>query len=137
MLVPAMQWVHEAWGLERLSVASMGVILVAYPVTTTIYMAIIRNHLFRSTFLPGLVDFESRVGVLSFFRLRLTNLALLMATLGLALPWVRVRTARYYADATSVRISDGIEQVIAQMPPEASAIGEEVAGIFDVDAGLT
>ena len=118
-------------------IAGVLAFFAAYPFAAAFYTAIVRNHLFRSTFLPELADFESRVGILSLFWLLLSNAALLIITLGLALPWVRVRTARYYADATSARVSDGIEAVIAQMPPETSAIGEEVAGMFDVDVGLT
>ena len=113
------------------------VFALAYFFALAFYTARVRNHLYRSTYLPGLADFDSKVGALGLFWLWMGNLALLVLTLGLGLAWVRVRTARYFAKATSVRVGAGMDEVIAQMPEEASAIGEEVAGIFDVDVGLT
>ena len=138
IIVPTFNWVGTTKGVldPKLLVVS-GAILVAYALATSVYKTIVRNQLFIRTFLPGLVDCKSKVEILPLFWLLLANGLMLVCTLGLALPWVRVRTARYYADAASVRMSDEIESVIAKLPQEASAVGEEVAGIFDMDASLT
>lgn len=115
----------------------LAVLVLVSTLASAIYTAAVRNHLFGQTLVPGLADFESKVETLPLLRLLLGNLALLALTLGLALPWVRVRTARFYAEATQVRVGGSIDTVIAKMPEEVSAIGEEVSGIFDMDVGLT
>ena len=61
---------------------------------------------------------------------------MLACTLGFAIPWVNVRTAKFYADATKVNMLDGANQVLADTDNDASAIGDEVADAFDFDVAL-
>lgn len=110
--------------------------LVVIIAAGAIYQAIVRNHLFSRTALPGLALFRSEVSVIGLTWLLFTNLLLIAFTLGLAYPWVKVRTARFFALATGVHVSPEIDEVIAGMPEETSAIGEEVAGVFDFEVGF-
>ena len=101
-----------------------------------IYTAMVRNYLFSCVAVPGLARFDSRVKIVPLAVLWLSNLLLLFATFGLALPWTRVRRARFFAAATGVEISDEIDEVIARAADKTGAIGEEVSTVFDMDVGV-
>jgi uncharacterized membrane protein YjgN (DUF898 family) len=65
--------------------------------------------------------------------LMITNILLLIVTLGLALPVVKIRTARYIASVTQVTIKPGIDKLVNTIEGSDSAFGEEAAGLFDTD----
>ncbi|MEM9383593.1 MAG: YjgN family protein [Pseudomonadota bacterium] len=63
-----------------------------------------------------------------------TNNIAILLTFGLALPWAKVRTARYQLQHIALCIDEWtIQRVVAKRSADASAIGQEVAEAFDVD----
>jgi len=97
---------------------------------------IIRNHLFNHTGIEGVVRFHSDMKILDLVKLRLVNFVLMIITLGLASPWIKVRVANFYAQATQMEVTPEADKVIAKSKDGTSAIGEEVSDIFDIDVGL-
>jgi uncharacterized membrane protein YjgN (DUF898 family) len=65
-----------------------------------------------------------------------TNLFLILITLGLFYPWVRVRMTKYMATHLTLFARTGLDAFTAEVAADQSAIGEEVAGFFDIDIGL-
>ena len=67
--------------------------------------------------------------------LYLTNTIAILLSLGLMVPWVKIRMARYKASRTEFLAKDmaGIEAIEQS---DQSAIGEELGDIFDIDIGL-
>ena len=67
--------------------------------------------------------------------LYLTNTIAVVLSLGLLVPWVKIRMARYKASRTEFLAKDmaGIEAIEQS---DQSALGEELGDIFDVDIGL-
>ena len=104
--------------------------------SSSFYAARIRNHIFNTMHLPDVASFESDLSFATLVWLRVSNFLVLIATLGFALPWIKIRTARVYAQATQVNILPGIANVIGRSSQSTSAVGEEVANIFDMDVGL-
>lgn len=102
----------------------------------SIYTAIIRNHLFNHTGIKGVVRFHSDMKILDLVKLRLVNFILMIITLGLASPWIKVRVANFYAQATQMEVTSEADKVIAKSTGDTSALGEEVSDIFDIDVGL-
>lgn len=66
----------------------------------------------------------------------LGNLLLLLVTLGLGFPWVMVRSIRFVFDNLTLEGPLDLES-IRQEAQIASATGEALAGILDVDLGMT
>lgn len=66
----------------------------------------------------------------------LGNLLLLLVTLGLGFPWVMVRSIRFVFDNLTLEGPLDLESV-RQDAQIASATGEGLAGILDVDLGMT
>lgn len=66
--------------------------------------------------------------------LYLTNLLAIVFTLGLAIPWAKIRTARYQLERISLEVDEaGIQQIVAQRAADASAVGQEVGEAFEVE----
>lgn len=110
--------------------------VIALAISSSIYKALIRNHVFTNTQITNVARFDSKVSVMGLIYLRLTNLALLVCTLGFAMPWIKVRSARFFAKATTVDVLPGYEEVIASAEESTNAIGDEVSSVFDVDVAI-
>ena len=80
--------------------------------------------------------FASTLTVKGYVSLVVVNFLLQVVTLGLARPWVMVRTMNYLADNTSVY--GDLELLVAtdQDSDVTSAVSDEVAQAFDVDLGI-
>ncbi len=109
--------------------------LVVILTVSSLYTAWIRNHVYGNTEIEDVCRFESNVETMDLVYLRLTNLVMTIFTLGLAIPWVKVRTAHFFASATQVEILSGADSVVDRRS-QSSAIGEEVADVFDFDIGI-
>ncbi len=110
--------------------------LAIFVVVGSLYTAILRNHLFNNSELEEVAKFKSTVTFSSLVWLRSSNLALLIFTLGLAIPWVKVRRSQYFCEKTEVAVLPGANQVIADESQGPNAIGDEVAEIFDFDVAV-
>ena len=80
------------------------------------------------------VQAELKVGAMML--LYLTNTLAIMFTLGLMMPWAKVRTARYKASVMSVLVAGDLGQFISTQAEHQSALGEEIGEMFDMDLGF-
>ncbi|MDR2093394.1 MAG: DUF898 domain-containing protein [Azoarcus sp.] len=78
-------------------------------------------------------DFKSDQTFRGLVWINVSNLLLVLLTLGLYWPWANVRMARYRAEHTAVLAAGSLDGFIAGATREKSAIGEEVADAFDFD----
>ena len=101
------------------------------------YQATIRNHIFNNTEVEKVATFTSSFDFLSLAWLHFSNLLLIMCTFALAYPWAKIRAAQYAIEHTQVKLSDEKEKVIDQLGEQQTAIGDELANVFDVDIALT
>lgn len=114
----------------------MAAYILVFMIASSFYTARIRNHIFNSSKFNQVAAFESDLSVGKLVALRFTNFVALVCTLGFAMPWVKVRTAKLYADVTKVKVLNGVDNVLVDASKSASAVGEEVAGVFDIDVAL-
>jgi len=95
-----------------------------------------QNLVWNRTVAPG-IGFESALGVAPLWRLRMKNLLLLGATLGLYWPWAAVATARLRLEAVAVLSDEPLDR-LAGTPragaPDAS--GDAAADLAGFDFGL-
>ena len=82
------------------------------------------------------VGFESSLTFMGLFKLYTINAIVLMLTLGLAMPWVKVRTARYRADCLVVNSEQALDSFVGKQDGSVSALGEELGEMFDFDLGV-
>ncbi|MCG7498124.1 DUF898 domain-containing protein [Vibrio sp. Of7-15] len=127
------------------SPAMIGIAIAAYAVMLFLGVAIsafisvrIRNHVFSQLMLEGEPELkcDSKMTVMSYVGLVVTNFILQVITMGIARPWVMVRTAKYVASVTSVH--GDLSRLVAQDQDSnvKSAVSDEVAQAFDVNLGI-
>lgn len=133
LLTPhAVQFLGIAAGLAILFVLILGLIWFWY--------AAYRNRYYWGHTSFAGVHFRSTVTALRLMGLTLTNLLLLLVTLGLALPWVLARNLRFVF--TNVSLEGPVDfGAIQQEAQEASAAGGALGdvldiGFFNVDLGI-
>lgn len=115
----------------------MATYLAVFIVAGAFYTKVIRNHLYDNSEIANIASFKSEVTLASLVFLNATNLLALICTIGLALPWVKIRNANFYSNVTEVTVYAGANEVIADQNDNASAIGDEISEVFDFDIALT
>ncbi|VAW94529.1 Thymidylate kinase [hydrothermal vent metagenome] len=68
--------------------------------------------------------------------LYVTNTLAIMLTLGLLMPWAKIRTAKYRVSVTSIDVVGDLSQFVAAQEQYQSAMGEEIGEMFDLDLGF-
>jgi uncharacterized membrane protein YjgN (DUF898 family) len=113
---------------------------VLYVVGVALLMAFTRsrvgNLVFNESTLAGGGRFVSTLGARKLALLYGTNMLAILATVGLAIPWAAMRTARYRAECL-VFLPDGdIESFVGGLTSQVGAAGEEVGEMFSIDLSL-
>ena len=95
----------------------------------------VQNHVWNSTRI-GPVGFESAVRARKMIWILLTNLVLIVLTLGLFTPFAAVRATRYRVESVTVLSDDDLTNFVGASAAEVAAVGEGAADLFDVDFAL-
>lgn len=107
-----------------------------FSLASAIYGGIIRNHIYNNSEIQGISTFRSSIRVLPYAGLIMSNLLLMLITLGLAYPWTRIRKSRFLANATELQIQPAADALIDTVEQKSSVTGDEAAGFFDADISL-
>ncbi len=100
------------------------------------YQVRTQNYCINSTQWGDLGRLDSRVRVRDLIWLYFSNGIAVLLTLGLLIPWVKVRMARYRAERTVFLCSGSLDAVTAGIATEDSALGDAGADVFDFDIGF-
>lgn len=96
----------------------------------------IQNLVWNHTEL-GDMRFESTVSARKLLAIHVSNLALIILTLGLYKPFAIVRLTRYRVESMSMIPSGVLEEYLAdQSADNAGAIGQEAGDLFDIEIAL-
>jgi len=101
------------------------------------YQATIRNHIFKETELNDVATFNSNYSFTSLAWLHVSNMLIIIGSVGLAYPWAKIRLANYAVTRTEIFALSGIDNVLDEMGEQSSALTEELANAFDIDVALT
>lgn len=126
----APDFVRALMGLIGPLLVSGAVILVVW-----LWFAAFRHRYNWSHTSFGTARFRSTVTAGPLFLLALTNMLLTVVTLGLAIPWVIVRNAKFYL--ANIQLEGPLDlTAILQEAQAAGATGESLADALDVDFGF-
>lgn len=109
----------------------IGAILFAIPYIS----ARLQNIVWNSTTL-GPHGFESDVRVFGLFGIMFSNLLLILLTLGLYKPFADIRLTRYRIEHMALLTRSDLDEFVAGQQVTASAAGEEMADMFDMDIAI-
>jgi uncharacterized membrane protein YjgN (DUF898 family) len=113
----------------------LGMILLGFWLKAYVH-AKLRSYVVNQTRLDNVIHLYSNMTVNKLFCFYAANFLLLIITLGLAYPWVRVRIARFSANATQAEVHGSIDHYVTQQQARQSALGEEMGEVFDADAAV-
>lgn len=92
--------------------------------------------MFNGSRLDGLA-LSGRHGARRLVWLYVSNLLLILLTLGFYLPWAQVRTARFWLDNLAISGPEtGLDAFVAAAGQNTAATGSEMADFFDVDLAV-
>jgi uncharacterized membrane protein YjgN (DUF898 family) len=116
------------------------IIGVTFVLGWIVAFAFIRTEVFNLAVSNTIVDerhkFNATLSPWAMIWIGVSNLVLILASIGLLYPWARVRVARYLADHMSLLAASNLEEFTSEAFATQSVIGEEIAGFFDFDIGL-
>lgn len=112
-------------------------IFVVNYLVAAVFIGMIRNHIMNNLKVENVVSFQSDIRIPAFAWLNISNALLIVLTLGLGYPATQIRKNAFLAAATQVNLEPQIDSLVNTVSDQDSAIGEEVAGLFDADLSLT
>ena len=139
-LVAGAVWGSFKLGIKEPPPALIGVaVLVFYlPVFLIFLYYQVRtgNHVINTTEWAGVGRLRSSLRVRDLAWMYFSNACAVLCSLGLLIPWARVRMARYTAARTMLIVSGDLDQVAQTAGQEESALGDTGADVFDVEIGF-
>jgi len=120
----------------------LGALAVMYVLVIVVYIGLfayiqtaITNLVFNKTTISG-HGFESSLRTLPMMWIYISNALLIAFTLGLMIPWARIRTVRYRLENLSLLAAAALDGFIANVQAQTSATGKELADMLDLDIAL-
>jgi uncharacterized membrane protein YjgN (DUF898 family) len=96
------------------------------------YLASRKTNLIYNNLSFGETSVHSRLRARDVSWIYLSNTLAIVASLGLLIPWAKVRMARYAASRTEMEMAD-LDEVTASRQADRSALGEELGEAFGFD----
>ena len=138
---PAMQDAAGAADFETsamlialMMVMYIGVLVLGAAVQQYIY-ASLTNHCWNETFV-GPIGFQCTLRAWPLIWIHVTNVLAIFFSLGLLIPWAKVRRTKYILANLAVDSSDSLNNFTAASGADESAIGDAAADFFDFEIGL-
>lgn len=117
-------------GLVYLGFIFVSLFIVAYLYTRQ------RTYIFDNSNLDKKITFASTLKAIPFAWVMITNFIIIIFTLGLGVPWAKVRMARLILENTYVNTDHGFDEYLTQKQKQQSALGDQIGDAFDVDVGI-
>ena len=127
-------------GQAMMLLLSQGIILLllvpAYTVIYAYFQTQRFNLIYGNTVLAERYGFRARLTTAGMTWLYLSNLLIIVATLGLGVAWAKVRSARYHLGNLDFVASEDLDGFAAARRRNVSALGDEFGEVFDLEVGI-
>lgn len=133
-LVFRVQDLDPRGGTSLFSLVPLLLIFFLYLIAVPGYRVMTRNISLNGTAL-GDHTFESTLKVWSVIWIYISNAVAIVFSIGLLIPWARVRVSRYLANHLVLNAADDLESFVQAEKRKASAFGEEATDFMDIDVG--
>lgn len=120
---------------------SIEIMLAIYAGLMAFYVGIIVSYFYYFVAMTNLVynhmqlsgnKFKSTMTISSYAGLVLLNILLLIVTIGLATPWLRVRNARYKARKLTLMSDGRTDEFVQAETSDVSALGSQIGDVFEL-----
>lgn len=112
-----------------------GIILVSQCVQFGVRGAVMKLMLDKSVL--GDISFRSNLKPLRYVIIGVTNILAVVASLGMAYPWAKVRMTRYLVESITVTAEQGsLQQFAAESEQNYSSLADQAGDFFDIEIGF-
>lgn len=122
-------------GVAGMLVALPAAVVLLYALTPPYLTARTANAVWSASRL-GEHRFACNIPVARYIGVTLANWLAIVVTLGLFIPWARVRIARLRAAHLSLECAGSLDDFLARESERVAALGDEAAEMFDLDIAL-
>ncbi len=130
---------------EMLQVWGPSLSWLSFPVVVALVVLAVIGYTYLTTRLQNYFFNNTKVGEhrlfldLNLWRvlwIRLSNLVVIALTVGLMIPWAKIRMARYQIERMSVLPHGDLDTLVSEQQSKVGAYGEELGEGMDLDLGL-
>ena len=100
-----------------------------------VYLTVMLTNVYYNSTTLQAHGLAANLEVPGYAKVFVVNIILIVLTLGLFLPFAKVRMAKYRADHTQFMAAGSLEEFAAAEKEQVSALGEELGEVFDFDIG--
>jgi uncharacterized membrane protein YjgN (DUF898 family) len=101
-----------------------------------IYPILCRNLMVKALSLDEMISFDSTISPIKFIWIALSNWVVTIFSLGLLMPWAKIRMYRYLSDCTLIKLNGNFEQFIDEAKASQSSFGEAVADFEGIEVSI-
>ena len=130
------------WMLVSLSIdietSHLSILIVYLLVISFIifYSVFVRNIFVKNLLLDEYATFDSRLGVLRYSWIILSNFVLIILSVGLLAPWAKIRRYRYLCASTLFTLTGDLETIVDKELQQQSSLGEAFSDIEGIDLSI-
>ncbi len=103
--------------------------------TAIVVQTLITNYVFQHTKLGGL-GLDMRMDPMRVLWIQLSNVVVIVLSIGMMIPWARVRIVRYRLSCLSLLEREPLDGFLASEREKITATGTEMGDALDLDLGL-
>ena len=126
-------------GHTMLLLSQGGLLLAAVPAYLLVFayfQAKRFNLVYGSSVLAEHYGFRARLCAGGLAWLYVSNMAIILLTLGLGVAWAKVRSARYHLQNLDFIAAEDLNRFAAWQQERVSALGEQMGEVFDLEMGI-
>ncbi len=128
---------HRTVGRElRLGIATYAAFALFFVVLNTGVQAMIANHVWQHTHIAD-VRFDLRLNLWKIIWIQISNIIVIIFSVGLLIPWSKVRMTRYRLSCFAMSaVASDLDYFGAAERDRVEATGAELGDALDLDLGL-
>ena len=96
----------------------------------------LNTQVLYSNIVIGKHKVKTKFNFIAYSKVALSNYILIVLTLGLFYPVARIRLAKYFSGLTELMALGDLDGFVADETEQTNALGDEIAGVLDIDVGI-
>lgn len=112
-----------------------GLLIISFIVGSAFYKIFILNNVISGIYC-GQSQLKCSMDYIKYMYIFLTNAVAIVFSLGLAIPWARIRYNKYFYSSISITLKDSLDEIVNMDENEIKSFAEELGGFLDLDIGF-
>jgi uncharacterized membrane protein YjgN (DUF898 family) len=110
-------------------------LIISFFIGSAFYKIFILNNVISSIYC-GQSKLSCSMDYIKYISIFLTNALAILFSLGLAIPWARIRYNKYFYSSISISLENNLDDITSMDEKEIKSFAEELGGFLDLDIGF-